>query len=188
MSHITVHVVGDNTVLYSVLGALGGVALGSLATWLLQRSKISADREHVELEALRKVLDEGGKALADGSLTARRSAKLWRQALVNSDTSLRDAKAKLHETVTLAHDVYNRLGLRLPNGDLVLGRYLEAAEALKEISSFLADNAKADDGADQKLKTLLDELDSCVLNFLLPAQARYGPKIKAPSADVPREE
>ena len=61
---IIVHVVGDNTVLYSVLGTLVGVILGAAATWWLQRSKLAADREHVELEALRKVLDEGGEALA----------------------------------------------------------------------------------------------------------------------------
>jgi hypothetical protein len=190
MAAIIVHVVGDNTVLYTVLGTLGGVALGGLATWLLQRSKINADREHVELEALRKVLDEGGEALAHGILTASRSANLWRQALPDNDPSKEDAEVKQRETAALAYSVYNRLALRLAAGDLVLGRYLEAAEALNAISAFLTDNAEQDNYAaeEQAFKQRLGELETCIMNFLLTAQKRYGPKIKSPSTLVPYEE
>jgi hypothetical protein len=190
MSHITVHVVGDNTVLYSVLGALGGVALGSLATWLLQRSKISADREHVELEAIRKVLDEGGEALSRGSLNMYRIGNLWRQGLTDEHPSKVDAEAEQRELAALAHSVHSRLRLRLTEDDPVLSSYDTATKALNDVGEFMVAKANPTNFGEHQseIEALLHELGSCIENFSRPVQQRYGPKIKAPSTDVPREE
>jgi hypothetical protein len=84
---IIVHVVEDNTVLYTVGGTLLGVALGGFLAWLQQRSKIGADKDQLKdrlsaeetrldkqlkndrelqhLAELRSVLDEATVALEE---------------------------------------------------------------------------------------------------------------------------
>jgi hypothetical protein len=188
MSHITVHVVGDNTVLYSVLGALGGAALGSLATWLLQRSKITADREHIELEALRKVLDEGGEALSRGSLNMYRISNLWRQGLADEHPSKVDAEAEQRELAALAHSVHSRLRLRLTEDDPILSSYDIATKALNDVGEFIVAKAGPTNFSEHQgeVEALLHKLDSCIGNFSRPVQQRYGPKIKRDTKRSPR--
>lgn len=212
MAPIIVHVVEDHTVLYTAGAALLGAAIGVGGSWLQQKSKVGADkaqlnerlaaeetrldkqlahdRELNELEALRKVLDEGGEALAKGMLVMNRIANLWRQGLADGSPSKSAAEAEQRDLVALVHGVASRLALRLPAGDLVLGRYQEAAEALNDISTFFVARASPTNFAEHQyeFEGLLNELDSCALNFLLPAQQRYGPKINAPSTPVPYEE
>jgi hypothetical protein len=74
---ITVHVTGDNTAMWTVIGTLAGAIIGALVTWLLQRDKIAADRAHVELESLRHVLDEGAEALNAGRVVNALLVSSW---------------------------------------------------------------------------------------------------------------
>jgi hypothetical protein len=75
---IDVHVVGDNTALFTAGGALLGVIVGLGGSWLQQRSKIGADkvqleqqlqhdRDSKEMEAVRSVLDDASTALEEHS-------------------------------------------------------------------------------------------------------------------------
>jgi hypothetical protein len=86
---IDVHVVGDNTALYTAGGALLGVVVGAAGSWLQQRSKIGADeaqleqrlasendrleqqlqhdRDSKEIDSVRMVLDEASIALDEHS-------------------------------------------------------------------------------------------------------------------------
>jgi hypothetical protein len=140
-------------------------------------TQLAHNREQVELEALRAVLDEGGEALAKGKLIVTRLANLWRHDLREG---MPPAEADQREIAQLAHSVGSRLWLRLPSGDLVLGRYEEATDALNEAAQFFIDNAAPGNFAEHKqaLEELEEKLEASILDFWRPAQERYGPKIQ----------
>jgi hypothetical protein len=212
MAPIIVHVVEDHTVLYTAGAALLGAAIGVGGSWLQQKSKVGADktqlkerlaaeearldkqlahnRELNELEALRKVLDEGGEALAKGKVAMTRLANLWAHGVPEDDPGKVEAQSEQRESVKLAQSVASRLWLRLPAGDLVLGRYEEATDALSDLATFLMTTAGPSNYSihEQEFERLFRDLESSILDFWRPAQQRYGPKVKVSTEPVPRED
>jgi hypothetical protein len=205
---VIVHLVGgggDHTALYAGIAALGtilGVAIGAGFSYFLQRSKIGADeaqltkrleaeqtrldrqlahdRELKELEALRVVLDEAGEALAKGRVNMSRIANLWRQGLPPDDPNKVDAEAEQRSLGSLAESVGHRLMLRLPQGDLVAGHFIEAIDDLSAIARFFTKYARQTNYAEhqENLDQLASKYEESVLSFVIAAQGRYGAKVK----------
>jgi hypothetical protein len=144
---------GGHTALYTLVGTLGGVVVGSGISYLLQRAKIGADttqltqrlaheREQRELQALRQVLDEAGEALAKGRVNTLRIANLWRQGLGPDDPNMLDAEAEQRVLGHLAESATHRLRLRLPENDVVGERLDEAIDKLVAIAAFMTRHAQ----------------------------------------------
>jgi hypothetical protein len=201
MAPVIVHVVGDNTALYTVLGTVGGVVVGAGASWLQQRSKIGADkaqlderlaaeqtrlerelaeaRNQAELAALRQVLDEGAEALTKWRLRTDNVRNCWVLNVPADHPWMEKAQADREEATVLARSVLGRLGLRLPEDDVVIGSYREAIKALDALGGFLTDNAEPGNYPQhvQESRRLFSELDDRLAAFLATAQARYGAKV-----------
>lgn len=151
MPFTDVHVIGDNTALYTTLGAIAGVIVGAGGSMYQQHRKIAEDRvqlkkrlkaEHKrldlqlkydrgarELDALRRVLDDGSVLLEETRSTLREIARtgLWFEdpdeaddedeaAMKARDTRFR---AKHAENVTQAQAVDSRIKLWLSATDAI---------------------------------------------------------------------
>jgi hypothetical protein len=89
---------GTDTLL-TVLGTLGGVAVGALlATWR-QSKQMAHDRELHELEALMKVIDDGAVALGDARVSLNRLARFWAAAVPVRSDKMIDAQERQRATV-----------------------------------------------------------------------------------------
>ncbi|HEX4483584.1 MAG TPA: hypothetical protein VH081_07330 [Solirubrobacteraceae bacterium] len=195
---LVIHLAGsDHAALYALVGALGGVIVGSVFSYLLQRAKIGADTEQLtqrlehdteqrELQAIRQVLDDAGEALAKGRVNISRIANLWRQGLEPDDPNKLDAEAEQRTLGHLAESSLHRLRLRLPEDDAVGERLDEAIDKLISVAAFMIKSAQQDNFQDHAdtLVSLGDEYEAAVKRFLATAQKRYGIQRRQPATEA----
>ncbi len=154
---IKVQVTGDDTALWTALGALLGVIVGVGASWLLQRSKIGAekaqlkerldaeaervakqlkhDRDTRELEMVREVLSEASVALGELS---RVMLNLVKAKLADAPRKTIDRlQARQHEAARVIRAVGGRLPLWFDADDDVVSRFFDAAETMVEMINHL---------------------------------------------------
>ncbi|HST34118.1 MAG TPA: hypothetical protein VLJ80_11450 [Solirubrobacteraceae bacterium] len=87
MGDVTVHVVGDNGALWTVVGTLGGVIVGLVGAWLRQRSQIKAEHDRL---TIRLTAEDGRLKKQLAAEKARLTEQLGHDQEVREREALRD--------------------------------------------------------------------------------------------------
>jgi hypothetical protein len=162
-----VHVIGDNSALYTALAGIGGVIVGIGASWVQQRAKLAADERRLdkqlraerkrlrlqlrhdrsarELDALRRVLDDASVMLEECRRTLRN------RVVAESEEAGKKLKQRLrarHEkNVKEGQAIDSRIKLWLPIDDPVREAFRAVIEAFND-AFHLFDDGKYEEIAD----------------------------------------
>lgn len=188
---IDVHVVGDNTALYTAGGALLGVVVGAGGSWLQQRSKIGADeaqlekrltaekdrleqqlqddRDSKEMDSVRNVLDEALIALEEHSHTMLNLIKARRRSEPDQATVDR-LQAQQRAAVKLVRGAGARIALWFDRDDPVVTTFEAATATMAELLGHMRK------GEIEEAAELNDKLDDQTEGFQDAARARMAAK------------
>lgn len=165
--------------LVGVGGTILGVLLGAGTAFWRQMKQLAYDREVRELEALRRVLDEGAEALGTAKASQVRLARLWRDWMPAKQPKLDEATSEQRAAVAHARSVSHRLDLRLPPDDPVLQRYKTAGKTLDELAAITMNASPGQNyfNYHEQLAEIDERLGAQTQAFLDEARASFGPRL-----------
>jgi hypothetical protein len=185
---INVHVVGDNTALFTAGGALLGVIVGLGGSWLQQRSKIGADkvqlerqlqhdRDSKEMETVRRVLDEASIALEEHSHILSNLIRVGRRSEPDQEI-LEGLEALQRAAVIAARGSGARIALWFDPNDPTATTFDVAQATTAELIPHMRK------GEFEKATELNDKLDDQIEDFQRAARARMAAEAHAARSDL----